>query len=207
MLTPLANQVRDRSDFSHQARRFRVVLENFTLNAELLFRDSALKPQVDPVALAAAFSDWHEAFELARREEFESREDLVLCAAGLMLKHLLLARPLKSLADIGPVKILDSKTNWPEGFVYTNFCISMAKAVMADLQTDKPINMKLADDPAFWNSFRENVTENISTAPGFFDLLFNVQPNWDGPDIPAFRNAIRAKPELDHGRRMALEHS
>jgi hypothetical protein len=192
MLTPLVNQVRDRRDFAHQARRFRVVLENFTLNVELLFAGSPLRPKVDPVALAAAFTRWHESFEQARQEDSADRQDLVVCAAGLMLKQLLQARPLRSLENAGTVQLGDAKTSWPEGYVYTNFCVSMAKAVMEDLHMNKPVNQALADDPAFWNSFRENVAENTSTAAGFFDLLFDIKPNWDGPDIPAFRNAVRA---------------
>ncbi len=204
MLIPLAEEVQGSSDLAHQARRFRVVLDNFSRNVELLFSGVDSKPDVDAVALAAAFSNWRDEFEASRQYAAVNRADFVFCAAGLMLKQLFIARPLASLQGVGPVKLGDTTTSWPEGYVYTNYCISMAVAVLSDLHHPQLIDQKLADDPKFWNSFRENVAENVSTAPGFLDLLFGNTPNWEWPDVPAFRTALHQNDAIAGQKRDAL---
>ena len=191
MLTTLAQEMTTIGDLSHEARRYRVVLESFNRNVELLFGDSVISPHVNAVALAEAFSNWKLAFEASRQLAAFNRTDFVYCAAGLMLKEMFKSRPLGDLHDVTLKGIPAAAYDWPEGYAYVNFCLSMAEAVLTNLGAKPALNQELLEKTAFWQSFRENVIENVSTAPGFLDLLFGNEPNWSGPDIPNFRVGMR----------------
>ena len=191
MLTTLAQEMITIGDLSHEARRFRVVLESFNRNVELLFGNSAISPHVNAVALAQAFSNWKSAFEASRQLAAYNRTDFVFCAAGLMLRELFKSRPLKDLRDVTLEGIPAAAVDWPEGYAYVNFCLSMAEAVLTNMGAEPALKQELFEKPAFWQSFRENVIENVSTAPGFLDLLFGNEPNWSGPDLPNFRVGMR----------------
>ena len=198
MLIPLAQELKDGSDLLHQARRFRVIFTNFSRNVELLFAPSGLRPEVDSAALAVAFSAWREQFETFKHLANINRVDFVICAAGLMLKQLLAARPLADIASSGPIMLGDTKVQWAEGYAYTNFCLALTTAILRDMGADWNFNQKRADDPMFWNSFHENALENVSTAPGFFDLLCGIEPNWNWADFPEQRPAFQARlPSLE----------
>ena len=114
MLIPLAQELKDGSDLLHQARRFRVIFAHFSRNTELLFAPSGLHPEVDSAALAIAFSAWREQFENLRHLASINRVDFVVCAAGLMLKQLVLARPLVEVEKTGPMMMGEVKVQWPE---------------------------------------------------------------------------------------------
>ncbi|MDE2383796.1 MAG: hypothetical protein KGO53_04190 [Alphaproteobacteria bacterium] len=192
MLTSLAQEMTGISDLSHEARRFRVVLESFNRNVELLFGHSAISPHVNSVALAEAFSNWKSAFEASRQLAAFNRADFVFCAAGLMLKELFKAHPLADLHGATLEDIPAAAADWPEGYAYVNFCASMAEAVLSGMGVEPKLRQELLDNPEFWQSFRENVKDNVSTAPGFLDLLFGNEPNWNGPDVPTFRPGLLA---------------
>ena len=192
MLIPLAQELRDGNDLLHQARRFRGIFTYFSRNTELLFAPVGLRPEVDSVALAVAFSAWREQFETFRHLATINRADFIFCAAGLMLKQLMLTRPLANVEKIGPITLGDAKIQWPEGYAYTNFCLALTSAILQDLHADWHFNQKLADDPMFWNSFRENAVENVSTVPGFFDLLCGIEPNWIWANFPEMRPALQS---------------
>jgi hypothetical protein len=80
---------------------------------------------------------------------------------------------------------------WPEGYAYTSFCLSVAAAILNDMGENEPAAEGMAEDPAFWDSFKENASESSSTAVAFFDLVCGQDPNWDAPDVPWLRNAAR----------------
>jgi hypothetical protein len=48
----------------------------------------------------------------------------------------------------------------------------------------------ITDSPHFWETFRENVLDNPSSAIAFFDLICGRTPNWDFPDVPYLRQAF-----------------
>jgi hypothetical protein len=56
-----------------------------------------------------------------------------------------------------------------------------------------------SDDPAFWDTFKENTLESPATAIAFFDLVCGQEPNWDAPDVPWMRKALKQKRELLKG--------
>lgn len=96
-LTPLKSEILKVDDLSHEARRFRTILWSFERNMDLLFKDTGLTAQVDHVALAEAFSRWRLAFDNSKYLASAHRRDFVIYAAGLMLKELVAASPLKAV--------------------------------------------------------------------------------------------------------------
>jgi hypothetical protein len=202
MLTPLKNEVLHVADLAHEARRFRTILWSFERNIDLLFSDTGLKAKLDTVALARAFTGWREAFEQSKYLADANRHDFVIFAAGLMLKELVAAAPLKAI-DARPAGLppLPADTDhrlgrWPEGYAYTSFCLSVAAAILRELGEDEPDAVGQTEDPKFWDSFRENALESPAAAVAFFDLVCGQAPNWDAPDVPALRKALMARRDL-----------
>ena len=193
MLTPLKTEVLQVEDLSHEARRFRTIVWSFQRNLELLFKDTGLSANVDATALAAAFSNWRQAFDKSKYLADVNRHDFVIFAAGLMLRELIAARPLKAEAEGLPTlpgHIDHRLARWPEGYAYTSFCLSVAAAILKELGDKEPEASRIADDPKFWDSFRENALEDPNTAIGFFDLVCGQKPNWMAPAVPWLRTAL-----------------
>lgn len=196
MLTPLQQEITDVADLSHETRRFRIVLRNFERNLELLFRDAPLAPHVDHAALATAFSNWRQRFDASKHLANVNRADFVIFAAGLMLKELIAAAPLKtvpragSLPALGEQNMSHALARWPEGYAYTSFCLSVAAAVLHEEGEVELDTESASDDPAFWASFKENTADNPALAIAFFDRVCGREPNWDAPDVPWMRKAL-----------------
>jgi hypothetical protein len=195
MLTPLKSEVLKVNDLSHEARRFRTILWSFERNLELLFKNTGLSVKVDHAALAQAFSNWRQTFDRVKHLADADRRDFVIFAAGLMLKELIAAAPLKAVT--GKLPVLPGNADhrlkrWPEGYAYTSFCLSVAAGVLKEMGAEEPRTARSADDPRFWDSFRENALESPSMAIAFFDLVCGQDPNWEAPDVPWFRRALGA---------------
>jgi hypothetical protein len=193
MLTPVKGEMLAQKDLLHEARRFRTILKGFDRNVELLFHGTGLVPHVDHAALATAFASWRQGFDASKHLADNNRGDFVIYAAGLMLRELLAAGPLTLKSGEQPMGAKGPITQWPEGYAYVSFCISVASAILQDMGEKVSFDEKLADNATFWNTFRENVSDNSSAAVGFFDLLCGIEPNWNGPDVPWFRRALRGK--------------
>ncbi|MBC8037281.1 MAG: hypothetical protein H7X89_08690 [Rhizobiales bacterium] len=194
MLTPLKPEILEIDDLAHEARRFRTVLWSFERNLELLFKGTGLAAQVDHAALATAFSNWRQAFDQAKHYAGANRADFVIYAAGLMLKELVAAAPIKAMAGVEPPVTpggIDHRLKrWPEGYAYTSFCLSVATAVLKEMGDDEPSQAEVTDDPRFWDSFRENALESPAAAIAFFDLVCGQEPNWEAPDVPWMRRTF-----------------
>lgn len=199
MLTPLKPEVLKVDDLSHEARRFRTIVWSFQRNLELLFKDTGLSAKVDHAALAEAFARWRQKFDQSKHLADVNRNDYVIYAAGLMLRELIVAAPLKATKDESlpalPGGIDHPLARWPEGYAYTSFCLSVAAAILKELGDEEPMPAVVADDPGFWNSFRENTHEDPETAVGFFDLVCGREPNWAAPGVLWLRKAF-----AQHGR-------
>jgi hypothetical protein len=202
MLTPLKTEVLKVDDLSHEARRFRTILWTFEKNLELLFKDTGLSAQVNHAALAEAFSKWRQAFDKLKHLADINRHDFVIYAAGLMLKELIAAAPLKAVSETGeglpklPANVDHRLQRWPEGYAYTSFCLSVAAAILKEIGDEEPVPSKSADDMAFWDSFREHTAETPAAAVAFFDLVCGQSPNWDAPDVAWLRRAYREPNKL-----------
>ena len=170
----------------------------FETNLELLFKNSSLSTVIDHAALATAFSNWRQRFDATKYLADTNRHDFVIYAAGLMLKELVAAAPLKTQprqASAGEVAVASDQllTRWPEGYAYTSFCLSVAGAILREMGESEPETGGPSDDPAFWDSFRENTLESPASAIAFFDLVCGQEPNWDAPDVPWMRKALKSK--------------
>lgn len=198
MELPLKREIAVTPDLSHEARRFRTILRTFERNLELVFKGSGLSADVDHGALAEAFARWRQRFDATKYLAETNRHDFVIYAAGLMLKELIEARPLKAitLSAGPPVDANHPLSRWPEGYAYTSFCLSVASAILKEMGEDEPPQDGVADDPAFWDSFRENVSDSPANAVAFFDLVCGTDPNWDAPDVAWMRRALSGKPAL-----------
>lgn len=195
MLTPLKPEVQELKNPSHEARRFRTILQTFERNAELLFSGTAYEASVDHAALAEAFSNWRQTFDQSRHLADVDRADFVIYAAGLMVKELIAAAPLKVTPRAeAPAKTLRDDVSrrierWPEGYAYASFCVSLAAAILsqggAEIEPEA-----VTDSPQFWETFRENALESPANAIAFFDLICGRKPNWDFPDVPYLRTAF-----------------
>ena len=179
-------------DFAHEARKFRTILKSFERNLELLFADHGKAPAVDHAALATAFANWRQRFDATKHLADINRHDFVIYAAGLMLKELIAAKPLLVTPEGLSIPDEHALSRWPEGYAYTSFCLSVATAILRDMGDTRPLGQDISDDPAFWDSFKENALESPATAVAFFDLVCGTDPNWDAPDVPWLRNALRS---------------
>ena len=196
MLTPLKSEIAETADLAHEARRFRTILKGFERSLELLLKDSGLNASVDQAALAGAFAKWRSNFDQSKYLADINRHDFVIFAAGLMLKELVAASPLKISESASPttaIAIDHRLRNWPEGYAYASFCLSVATAILGELGEAEPAGAAIAETPAFWQSFRENTAENPASAVAFFDLVCGENPNWDAPDVPWLRTALNQK--------------
>ncbi len=200
MLTPLKTEVLKVDDLSHEARRFRTIVWSFQRNLDLLFKGTGLTAKVDHAALAEAFARWRQKFDQSKHLAGVNRNDYVIYAAGLMLRELIVAAPLKAgkeeeLPSL-PGGIDHPLARWPEGYAYTSFCLSVAAAILKELGDDEPTPAEVTDDPSFWNSFRENTHEDPETAVGFFDLVCGREPNWSAPGVLWLRKAFAQHSKL-----------
>lgn len=201
MFTPLKSEIENVGDLAHEARRFRTVLWSFERNMELVFKNTGLKAEVDHESLAQAFASWRNAFDQARSLAKADRRDFVIFAAGLMLKELIAAKPLKTT----PINDLSSwptgadhlLKRWPEGYAYTSYCLSVAAAVLREINQEDLTPAPRSEDVAFWDSFRENSLESPAIAVAFFDLVCGENPNWTAPDVPWLRHVVDGKHRLE----------
>ena len=207
MLTPLTSEIVKIDDLSHEARRFRTILWSFERNVDLLFKDTGLKAEVDHAALAEAFALWRKAFDNSKYLANTDRRDFVIYAAGLMLKELIAASPLKGVEgkeqelSALPIEIDHRLKRWPEGYAYTSFCLSVAAAILKEMGDEEPVLASKTGDPRFWDSFRENTLESPTTAIAFFDLVCGQDPNWDAPDVPWLRLVVAKQEKLSIQKR------
>jgi hypothetical protein len=202
MLTPLKTEVGAVSDLAHEARRFRTILKSFERNLELLFKGTNIAATVDHAALATAFANWRQKFDETKYLADIDRHDFVIFAAGLMLKELIEAKPLKAAErelkgnEIAKTLPDHELARWPEGYAYTSFCLAVSAAILREMGEEEPDTTAMAEDPRFWDSFRENVAESPAMAVAFFDTVCGSEPNWNAPDVPWLRKALSGPNKL-----------
>lgn len=184
-------------DLRHRLRRLRWFRLTFRSHARLVASTYGLRFEIDDAKLTRAFLDWVETME--RKKDFArvDRADFVIFAAGLVLRELIRQEPARAVerglrqppASVGPemAEIVDF---WPEGFLYTNFCVSAIAAVYEQEFGETPAIDKCADDLRTWWSYRENVAEMPSYAVAFLDRFLGAEPNWLLPDDARSRPAM-----------------
>lgn len=184
-------------DLRHRLRRLRWFRMTFRSHARLVGSTYGVRFDIDDHRLTKAFLDWVEAMEKKKAYAKVDRPDFVIFAAGLVLRELIRQEPAKAVerglqpppASIDP-EMADIVDFWPEGFLYTNFCVSAIAAVYEQEFGEAPAIDKCADDLRTWWSYRENVAEMPAYAVAFLDRFLGAKPNWLLPDDPHSRPAM-----------------
>jgi hypothetical protein len=184
-------------DLRHRLRRLRWFRMTFRSHARLVASTYGLRFEIDDAKLTRAFLDWVETMEKKKDFAKVDRADFVIFAAGLVLRELIRQEPAKVVerglqpppATMAPemAEIVDF---WPEGFLYTNFCVSAIAAVYEQEFGETPAIDKCADDLRTWWSYRENVAEMPAYAVAFLDRFLGAEPNWLLPDDARSRPAM-----------------
>lgn len=198
-------------DLRHRLRRLRWFRMTFRSHARLVASTYGLRFEIDDAKLTRAFLDWVETMEKKKDFAKVDRADFVIFAAGLVLRELIRQEPATVVEQgLGPSTVADDPEMadivafWPEGFLYTNFCVSAIAAVYEQEFGEAPAIDKCADDLRTWWSYRENASEMPAYAVAFLDRFLGAEPNWLLPDDPRSRPAIvealgsLAEPGLTH---------
>jgi hypothetical protein len=183
-------------DLRHRLRQLRWFSTAFRNNAALIEDHFGLAFTIDERLLNQAFFDWVSAVDKQDKAATADRADYIVYIAGLALRELLRVDPASVSIDRGPMEGADEETVqlirfWPEGFLYTNFCVCSVAAVH-EQEFGEPRNLdKAASDLRTWWSFRENVAEDPNIAIAFFDQFLGLKPNWQFPALAGQRTAIK----------------
>lgn len=183
-------------DLGHQFQRLRWFRTAFRANARAVAAVYGMRFEIDDTRLATAFLDWIEAVETNKRFAAVDRGDFIRFAAGLALRELIRHNPATAVAPAHPQHPADEKMAkivhfWPEGFLYTNYCVSAIAAIHEQEFGDAPPIDACADDLRTWWSYRKNATEMPSYAIAFLDRFFGAEPDWILPDSARSRRAMR----------------
>jgi hypothetical protein len=199
----LTDELKAVPDLRHQVRHLRWFKTSFRRDAQLIAQHHGVVLKIDDRRLTEAFLNWIEAFNRQKSFAALDRRDFTLFAAGLLLREFIRARPVtvtgsRAAEEAMPGGVKDSPAEpgsivrfWPEGFLYTNYCLSVLSAVMQQEFGETLGLAKCADDLRLWWSYRENVREDPSMAVAFFDKFVGGEPNWRVPDSAESRAAMR----------------
>ncbi|GAB1583091.1 hypothetical protein [Phyllobacterium phragmitis] len=192
----LKNELVSVPDLRHRLRQLRWFRASFRTNARLVTENYGAPFEIDEKKLTRAFLGWVETINAQKGYAGIDRKDFIVFAAGLVLCELIREQPAKALprrigarpADTSMREIVDF---WPEGFLYTNFCIGAVAAVFQQEFGETRSIDRCADDLRTWWSYKENIAEMPSYAIAFLDKFLGMEPNWLVPDIASARAAIR----------------
>ncbi|MCW6508105.1 hypothetical protein [Lichenifustis flavocetrariae] len=193
----ITRHVMEVPDLRHRVRQLRWFKTSFRQHARLVGQHYGLAVRVDETRLTEAFLNWAERFSADKDYARLDRRDFVTFTGGLLLRELLQLHPVEVEASTATgMPTLQQTPNWaivhdwPEGFISTNYCLSILAAVLE--QEGMPLTIPaLANDLRTWWSYRENVGEDPSRAIAFLDLFTGTEPNWYMPDSVASRTAIK----------------
>lgn len=183
-------------DLGHQLRRLRWFRATFRANARAVAAAYGVRFDIDDTKVAKAFLDWVETVDANKELALVDRADFVRFAAGLALRELIRQNPAKAASPVQPGPDADAKMAeiirfWPEGFLYTNYCVSAISAIHEQEFGRAPAVDACADDLRTWWSYRENATEMPAYAVAFLDRFLGAEPDWVLPDNPRSRQAMR----------------
>jgi hypothetical protein len=186
-------------DLRHRLRRLRWFRATFRASARAVTEAYGIRFVIDDAKLTRAFLDWIEIAEADKKFAEIDRADFIVFAAGLVLRELIRQDPAKATGEVsrqndeaaGQESTEEIVRFWPEGFLYTNYCVSAVAAIHEQEFGTAPTIDKCADDLRTWWSYRENVTEMPAYAVAFLDRFLGSEPNWVSPDHVPSRRAMR----------------
>ncbi|WP_367717147.1 hypothetical protein AB2N04_03745 [Nitratireductor sp. GISD-1A_MAKvit] len=193
------NELAVMPDLRHRLRQLRWFRATFRANAKAVSDHYGVTFEISEETLTRVFLDWVEMVDARKAFARLDRADFIVYAAGLALKEMILRGP----ATAGPGRGTTNRTGkaeivefWPEGFLYTNYCVCAIAAIFEQEFGRAPQLDRCADDLRTWWSYRENTREMPSNAVAFLDRFLGAEPNWIAPDLVegrlAMRNAIEA---------------
>lgn len=177
-------------------RQLRWYVRAFRSNADLIAAHLGIAFRIDERLLNQTFFDWVAAIAPVEHDASADRADRILFMGGLALRELLRTRPARVADDGRPHSGGDEASGeiarfWPEGFLYTNFCVCSVAAVHEqEFGEPRPLE-ETASDLRTWWSFRENAAEDPAVAVAFLDRFFGLEPNWLFPADANSRLAAR----------------
>lgn len=183
-------------DLRHRLRQLRWFRATFRKHASLLTDLYGVRFAIDEQKLTNAFLNWIEIVNQNKRFARVDRKDFIVFAAGLVLRELFKEAPVKALnkpraADGDAARLSEIIDFWPEGFLYTNYCICAIAAVQEQEFGVAPTIDQCADDLRTWWSYKENVSEMPGYAVAFLDQFLGHEPNWVMPDLASARAAVK----------------
>ncbi len=207
----LLNQAEGVADIRHRVRRLRWFKTTFKQHARLISQRYAVSFDIDDERLTEAFLNWAEAFSRDMSFSTLDRRDFITFAAGLLVRELIRSAPVvsgqsgeedaeRSVAD----KSLPIVRAWPDGFLYTNYCLCILHLVL-DQEGVSLTLPTLADDLRTWWSYRENAQDDPSMAIPFLDMLIGNEPNWYFPASVESRKAVRLALDRRTSRKVSAD--
>ncbi|MBB3233822.1 hypothetical protein [Phyllobacterium endophyticum] len=183
-------------DLRHRLRQLRWFRMAFRKNAALIAEHYGYQFAIDETRLTRAFLNWVETVEQQKSYARIDRKDFIIFAAGLVLKELIIEAPAKVQSrPAQPVSELTQMQSiiefWPEGFLYTNYCVGAIAAICEQEFGTAPAIDSCADDLRTWWSYRENVREIPDSAIAFLDKFLGAEPNWIMPNLASARSAVQ----------------
>ncbi|WP_421915293.1 hypothetical protein [Mesorhizobium sp.] len=195
---PFKDELALMPDLGHRLRQLRWFRATFRSSAKVVSDTFGVRYEIDETKLTRAFLDWIEIMEAQKRFAEIDRADFIVFAAGLVLRELIRQAPAKEISGLTELteteanaKTLEIVRFWPEGFLYTNYCVSAISAVYQQEFGSAPSIDKCADDLRTWWSYRENVMEMPAYAVAFLDRFLGAEPNWITPDHAQSRQAMQ----------------
>jgi hypothetical protein len=195
---PFRHELALMPDLRHRLRQLRWFRATFRSSAKVVSETFGVRFEIDEAKLTRAFLDWIEVMEAQKRFASVDRADFIVFAAGLVLRELIRQAPAREIS--GLTNMIETEANagtaeivrfWPEGFLYTNYCVSAILAVYEQEFGTAPSIDKCADDLRTWWSYRENATEMPAYAVAFLDRFLGAEPNWITPDRAQSRQAMQ----------------
>ncbi|MEO5326494.1 hypothetical protein PV773_24590 [Mesorhizobium sp. CC13] len=181
-------------DLGHRLRQLRWFRATFRNSARAVSARYGIRFEIDEKKLTRIFLDWVEIVNAQKSYARLDRADFIVFAAGLALKELIRQSPVRA-AGTAPAKASEEAPEivrfWPEGFVYTNYCVCAIAAVFEQEFGQAPALDACADDLRTWWSYKENTSEMPSYAVAYLDRFLGAEPNWLAPDLPEERNAMQ----------------
>lgn len=183
-------------DLRHRLRQLRWFRMAFRKNAALITQHYDYHFVIDDTKLTRAFLNWIETVERQKSYAEIDRKDFIIFAAGMALKELIVEAPVKVRGHpkdgaLHRPEMRDIIAFWPEGFLYTNYCVGAIAAIYEQEFATAPTIDKCAEDLRTWWSYRENVAEMPAYAIAFLDKFLGAEPNWVMPNLASARSAIR----------------
>jgi len=185
------------------AQRLRWFFRSFEEQVARISAETGVTYAVDRTGLAEAFADWLKSFNAQKPDASEDNLAYVGFAAGLMLRTLIIKKPLQVIVQPDTVDETQPVYFWPEGYLYVTYCLKVRGMVIERDFDGQKHAQGMPGDIRTWWSFKENVLEDPSSAIAFLDLFASEKPDWKMPGL--FRT--RAMGELPkHSRRKELIH-